>query len=96
MPHHSMIKHGGHGRHEARTRHARRYRWVTIGGRPFDFLGVVGGGGEVDFRKEYHFLKTDSEGENSCKEIPGEKKSDTEKKSFMAYNAGKKSYTVVG
>ena len=86
----------------AGTRHARGtleartplYRWVTIGGRPFDFLGVVGG--KVNFRKEYHFLKTDSEGENSCKEIPGEKKSDTEKKSFMAYNAGKKSYTVVG
>ena len=28
---------------------------------------------------------------NSCKVIPGEKNSYTEKTSFMAYNAGKKS-----
>ena len=73
MPHHSMIKHRGQGRHEARTRQARGYKWVTFGSRPFDFLGVGGGGGKGDFKEEYHVLKTDSQGENSCKEIPGEK-----------------------
>ena len=88
MPHHSMIKHRGQGWHEARTRHARRYKWVTIGSRPFDFLGV-GGGGKGDFKEEYHVLKTDSQGENSCKEIPGEKNRHW-KQSFMEYNAGKK------
>ena len=68
---------------KAGTKHARRYKWVTIGSRPFDFLGVAyGGPGKGDFRNEYHFLKTDSEEENSCKEIPGEKKSHTEKKNL--------------
>ena len=40
-----------------------------------------------DFRKK--ILQTDFEGKNSCKEIPGEKKSYAEKKSVMAYNARK-------
>ena len=44
---------------------------------------------------EKKILQTDFEGKNSCKEIPGEKKSYADKKSAMAYNAGKKSYTVV-
>ena len=45
---------------------------------------------------EKNILQTDFEGEkNSCKEIPGEKKSYADKKSVMAYNAGKKSYIVV-
>ena len=45
---------------------------------------------------EKNILQTDFEGEkNSCKEIPGEKKSYADQKSVMAYNAGKKSYTVV-
>ena len=40
---------------------------------------------------EKNILQTDFEGEkNSCKEIPGEKKSYADKKSVMAYNAGKK------
>ena len=51
MPHHSMIKHRGQGTHEARTRQARRYKWVTFGSRPFDFLGVAGGGGGGGFKK---------------------------------------------
>ena len=39
---------------------------------------------------EKNILQTDFEGEkNSCKEIPGEKKSYADKKSVMAYNAGK-------
>ena len=84
-----MIKHRGQGRHEARTRHARRYKWITIGSRPFDLLGVGGGGGEGWFQEEYHVLKTDSQEENSCKEIPGEKNRHW-KQSFMGYNAGKK------
>ena len=45
---------------------------------------------------EKNILQTDFEGgKNSCKEIPGEKKSYADKKSVMAYNAGKKSYIVV-
>ena len=38
---------------------------------------------------EKKILQTDFEGKNSCKEIPGEKKSYAEKKSVMAYNARK-------
>ena len=45
---------------------------------------------------EKNILQTDFEGEkNSCKEIPGEKKSYADKKSVMAYNAGKKPSIVV-
>ena len=42
-----------------------------------------------------NILQTDFEEKNSCKEIPGEKKSYAEIKSVMAYTAGKKSHTVV-
>ena len=67
---------GKAGTKQARDTHAPINR-PPLGADQFDFLGVVGVGGEGDFRKEYHFLKTDSEEENSCKGIPGKKKSDT-------------------
>ena len=94
MPHHSMIKHRGQGRHEARTRHARRYKWVTIGSRPFDFLGVGGGGGRVISKKNIM----------SWRLIPREKilarkylvkKTDTENNLSWSTMLEKKSYTVL-
>ena len=91
MPHHSIIKHRGQGRHEARTRHARRYKWVTIGSRPFDFLGV---GGRVISKKNIM----------SWRLIPREKilarkylakKTDTENNLSWGTMLEKKSYTVL-
>ena len=95
MPHHSMIKHRGQGTHEARTRQARRYKWVTIGSRPFDFLGVGGGrGGRVISKKNIM----------SWRLIPREKilarkylakKTDTENNLSWGTMLEKKSYTVL-
>ena len=82
---------------KAGTRHARRYKWVTIGGRPFDFLGVVGGGGGgVVSEKKTISRRLIPREKILARKYLAKKNQTLKKKSFMAYNAGKKSYTVVG
>ena len=73
---------------KAGTKHARRYKWVTIGSRPFDFLGV---GGRERVISEMNIIswRLILRKKIIARKYLAKKNATLKKKSFIAYNAGK-------